>query len=315
MAVTPRKTTPISLEQSVELLVNTFSQVFGRPPTQNEAAFLQAQVWLETGRGRKTQNHNVGNITATSGWVNAGRPFWRPPWFDPNEFEKLPDGRTKDRYRKLHQLMLEKKAPSRFRAYGSFAEAFDDYISMLKRRFPTIVEAARTGDPATFALAVRDSRYCPDCDPRKTTNSFDRLSREVKASGLLSSLQEGAAPLPLPLTPEEQAGQGSFSEPSASPSFGEFGKRLVDYDMPTLREGAHSLGVQLWQRLVNIVLAHDEPMQIRAAELAEQSSPIARLKVDSDFGPVTAAATQALQEFRNLKADRVVGRRTWSSVP
>lgn len=319
----PRTLTPVSLADSAKLLIATFRRRFGREPTQNEAALLQSQLWLESGRGKKVIAHNVGNIMATSGWVKAGNKIWRPTWFDPEEFEQLPDGPAKDRYRRLHKAMKEKKAPSRFRAYPNMQAGYDDYIDLLARRFPTIVEAAGTGDPMQFAIAVRDSRYCPDCNPAKTSNSFGRLKREMLASGHFDSLQGGREPLPLDLTPEEKtsspgsAGGGrGFSSDSEQSSYGPEGKRLVDFDLPTLREGAHSAGVQLWQKLVNRVLSTDEEAlrQFQVALKGGGIQPQAALKVDSEFGPITGAATQAVQSIHGLKVDRVVGRRTWGAI-
>jgi flagellar protein FlgJ len=52
----------------------------------------------------------------------------------------------------------------RFRAYGSLAESFDDYVNLLKRS-PRYVEALRAGDDtAAFARGLARGGYATDPD-------------------------------------------------------------------------------------------------------------------------------------------------------
>lgn len=180
MAELERMPTPLSRHAAAQGLVGAYVEVFGRTPTRAEAELLLAQTWgLETGRGESVINFNWGNITGSY----QGN-FWRPPWFDPG-----PD--ASERTLRLHELMLKGQAPRSFRAYPNHEAGARDYIKLLRDKFPSILQAARSGNVRSFAVAVRDSRYCPDCDPNRTTPTFQAFVDEFRRDKVFAHLPTG----------------------------------------------------------------------------------------------------------------------------
>ncbi|ROR34914.1 flagellar assembly peptidoglycan hydrolase FlgJ [Inmirania thermothiophila] len=110
---------------------------------------LLAQAALETGWGRRvirrddgTSSHNLFNIKADARWQGPRVEV---------ETTEYRDGRA----------VRERAA---FRAYGSWAEAFDDYVAFL-RASPRYREAvAQAGRPAAFVRALAEGGYATDPD-------------------------------------------------------------------------------------------------------------------------------------------------------
>lgn len=165
-------------------------------PFKESGELLMAQLWLETARGKSMMNHNWGNLTANSSWPGD---FWRPPWFNLDEVNALPDGAEKTKLQRLHQGMLEGKVPQKFRAYATLVAGLEDYIKRLLFDFPSLVEAARTGDPATFATAIRTSKFTPDSNDESMTRTIASIAGEFAKRGLfagLPSVPKASAPVP-----------------------------------------------------------------------------------------------------------------------
>ena len=53
--------TPLDQKQIAEVLCESHTQEFGRPPSRNRLALSWAQVALENNRGKKVWNNNLGN--------------------------------------------------------------------------------------------------------------------------------------------------------------------------------------------------------------------------------------------------------------
>lgn len=144
---------------------------------RESASLLLALIWVETARGHVV-NNNVGNITASDAWPGGA---WRPPWFAPSSDPHLAE---------LHARMLAGQAPSAFRAYDSLPEGFADFARVLQHTFPSVLEAARTGDAAAFVSALHDSRYSTDYNARHIP-TFRDLS--AKFASLVASFPAGVA--------------------------------------------------------------------------------------------------------------------------
>lgn len=147
--------------------------------TRPGALLLLALVWVETGRGKSTVRHNVGNLMAR-GYRNGseysvwGGDYWRPEWFA-------------DESHRLHARMLAGTAPSAFRAYGSLVDGMGDYIALLKRK-PSLVAAANRGDVSGFVEALAET-YSPDYGTQHES-TFMQLSDEFRQDGLFAELPE-----------------------------------------------------------------------------------------------------------------------------
>lgn len=140
-----------------------------------QRALLRAHIHLENAGGRSVYQHNVGNISVSRAAQQSGVDYWAPPWRD-------------DASSPLHQLMLEGKEPSGFRAYPSLQAGLADYLRQLQTRFPSML-AART--PEQFVLAWKRSGYTPRLNVEATLRNFrplfDRYLGEPKGAlgGLL----------------------------------------------------------------------------------------------------------------------------------
>lgn len=149
MQIVPAVTTPVSADQARVYLVAAMPGI-----DRDTGTLLLALIWIETAGGH-LQNFNAGNITANDHWPGAA---WRPPWFS------LSTSATPHLVA-LHEAMLHGKAPSAFRAYGSMLEGFQDFARVLRSQFPSVLEAAASGDAAAFVRALHDSGYSHDYTP------------------------------------------------------------------------------------------------------------------------------------------------------
>lgn len=149
MQVVAAVSTPISAEHARDALVAAMPGI-----DRESASLLLSLIWVETGRGN-LQNWNAGNITAGPQWTGA---IWRPPWFEDTHGTWAGNPKLTD----LHARMLAGTAPSAFRAYNSATEGFADFVRQLKHTFPTVLEAASSGNPAAFVQALHDSGYSRD---------------------------------------------------------------------------------------------------------------------------------------------------------
>jgi hypothetical protein len=164
--VVARIPTPVTPEEALRQVAQSWPSVFDRGPTNDELALVLALAWIETARGTRCFNWNLGNITAGKSWPNDA---WRPPWFD---F----DGGTNvtDRNVKLHELMRQGKAPEAFRGYSSLEFGVLDYLRVLRAQYPDVLAAAATGDPDKFrdSLARMYSPEYSNPDATRTLGTF-----------------------------------------------------------------------------------------------------------------------------------------------
>lgn len=187
MIIVPVERTPLDQTEAAFELLEAFPEL-----DQEQAALLLSLIWLETGSGG-LNNHNPGNVTANDRW--PGRA-WRPPWFEVTE-------QSSERMRRLHELMLQGKAPKAFRAYTSASEGFQDFATVLKRDFPALLVAASTGDVPTFRKELA-RKYSADYTPRHDA-ALTQFRDQFRP--LVSHLTAPVNP-PAPSLPN---GEGSFS--------------------------------------------------------------------------------------------------------
>lgn len=224
---------------------------------------MLAQINIETANGEACNNNNPGNLTIEE---TTSRDFFRPLWYREEDA-------TTPRLKQLHDLMLEGKAPRAFRAYDTLDQGTADYVAELKKRYPSILRAAESGDAATFASAIKSSGYAPDA-PAGTDNTLRQMLQSYTKAGVYSGL---------PLVGTGGPSQPSQPPESDSPSpFSPLGSRA---DLPLLMVGSHGTAVELWQRLLGV---QDTGYFSSATE--EATKDFQRnygLKVDGKVGPVT----------------------------
>ena len=160
----PAKNTPQSAAQMREALDRL------APDLDNQQkAFILAHTALETRNFQSLKQFNVGNISTRD---DKGLPFWRPNWYA----EPGPD--ASERTKRLHQLMLEHKAPSAFRAYDTLDQGFGDYLRQMRGRFSPMLRARSASE---FVKEWRNTGYTPDLDVDATLPNFTSLARKFGA--------------------------------------------------------------------------------------------------------------------------------------
>jgi peptidoglycan hydrolase FlgJ len=137
------------------------SQATGVP-----TAFLVAQAALETGWGRSEPRAAAGQSSFNVFGIKAGRS-WNGPTVDAVTTEYV-DGVAQQRV-------------ERFRAYGSYAEAFSDYARLLVStpRYAAVVGAA---DATSFARGLQRAGYATD------PAYADKLTRIIGSQTLRTAL-------------------------------------------------------------------------------------------------------------------------------
>jgi flagellar protein FlgJ len=113
------------------------------------ASFMLAQAAHESGWGKReitakdgTPSYNVFGIKATSGWTGKVAEVQTTEYID---------GKAQ-------------KVTAKFRAYGSYEEAFKDYAKLIgsNERYAKVVAQAQTGSAEGFARGLQKAGYATD---------------------------------------------------------------------------------------------------------------------------------------------------------
>jgi hypothetical protein len=188
MAEFPAIRTPLTQADTAQAVRDAYVRVFGSLPSREAAELLTAQVWLENARGKAITANNIGNLSVKP---SDGVDYYRPPWFDRAAVEALPESDTRRaRYLQLNDRMHAGTAPSAFRAWASPQQGFDEWLGLLKRRYPAILQAADNGDPIAFAQAIYASGYCRDVECAKAGPSYRSLQAEIRKLGYFADLPQ-----------------------------------------------------------------------------------------------------------------------------
>lgn len=144
-----RRATPLSREQALAAI---------RPHVGNQdaAAMLTAQWSLETANGTRMFNFNFGGIKGTS-----------------------PQGLT---YRTLtHEGHgdTRRQITDNFRAYTSASQGAADFVSLIKRRYPSAYQAALAGDADAYVAALKKGGYFTG-DPAAYTRAVSSIYRSIR---------------------------------------------------------------------------------------------------------------------------------------
>lgn len=134
------------------------------------AEFMLGQAALESGWGRAeitgrdgSRSHNLFGIKATAQWKGRVVESWTTEYVNGKPEKRL----------------------ERFRAYDSYAHAFEDYarlISQSPRYAQSVAQAARSGNAAVFAHGLQNGGYATD--PRYA----EKLTRVINQTLHLSRL-------------------------------------------------------------------------------------------------------------------------------
>lgn len=131
----PRKT-PLAPSEIRAALATAYRSIHGEAIPERMLDVLSAQACTETAHGASMYNFNFGGIKGTSPEGFTAKLRTREV-FDGEEVT-IRDG---------------------FRAYSSATEGAKDYLNLLERRFPTALDAARSGDVDGFVTRLKAGRY------------------------------------------------------------------------------------------------------------------------------------------------------------
>jgi hypothetical protein len=123
----PKERTPVSLEEATKYIESGYERVFGGKPTPKQLAILVAQSAFETSWWKDMYNYNYGNLKGMgpSGLVT-----------------RLP---TSEGYGKNKISIVDG-----FRAYSDPFEGVDDYLELLRDKYPKASECMRKEDVDGF---------------------------------------------------------------------------------------------------------------------------------------------------------------------
>jgi len=152
--------TPLKPEEARSLIAGALERMTGEPPSKEQVAILTAQWAHETGRGASMYNYNFAGIKGTS---PAGLSVMQ---------------RTREGYGATERTITDN-----FRAYRTAEEGADDYVALLKRRFPAALDAAKSGDPAGCVHALKQAGYFTG-DEVAYTRSVTQMARELAPESL-----------------------------------------------------------------------------------------------------------------------------------
>ncbi len=151
--------TPITTEQASSLIAGALQRMTGEPPSKESVAILTAQWAHETGRGASMYNYNFAGIKGAS-----------PAGLSVSQ-------RTREGYGTSERTITDN-----FRAYRTAEEGADDYVSLLSKRFPAALDAAKSGDPAGCVRALKQAGYFTVTKPptRAPSRRSRRSSRRAR---------------------------------------------------------------------------------------------------------------------------------------
>jgi flagellar protein FlgJ len=130
------------------------------------AQYLVAHAALETGWGRAEPRHADGRPTFNLFGIKAGRNW---------------NGATAEAMTTEYVDGVPQRQVERFRAYGSYSEAFRDYAGLLVSN-PRYAGALDAQDPATFARGLQRGGYATD------PAYADKLTRIIGGATLRSAM-------------------------------------------------------------------------------------------------------------------------------
>lgn len=160
-----------SSEQPKKFISNLMDEAkIAEQRTGIPATFMLGQAALESGWGKAeivgrdgARSHNLFGIKATGNWK----------------------GRVVESITTEYVNGRPEKRLERFRAYDSYAQAFEDYAQLISRspRYASsVAQASRTGSVTTFAQGLQQGGYATD--PRYA----EKLSRVINQTITLSRL-------------------------------------------------------------------------------------------------------------------------------
>lgn len=154
--------TPLTPAAVIEALYNGFVAVCGRPPSARELCCHVAQWALETGHGKSCHRNNLGNLKAASSYTGLVTYFGcnevlngKVRWFHPSLDRAWPGHNA---WISRHPTSVANDNQCRWQAFETLEDGAAAQLRFFQRR-PRSFSAAGTGNPRTFAHALKLDRY------------------------------------------------------------------------------------------------------------------------------------------------------------
>lgn len=190
MAEVPATATPLAPEQTAPAFIRAWARVFPKSmPSRSQAEWLLALLWNENARGRAIIQHNWGNLSTHP---SRGGDYWRPPWFDRAKIEAMDEPRRSQMLH-IHERMLEGQEPEAFRAWPDQETGARQWISSLKRTFPSILRASKKNSAVAMQNAVYGSNYCVSPACKTIAPSYRKLRADIRRQGLFAGLPSSSS--------------------------------------------------------------------------------------------------------------------------
>ncbi|MCH2110500.1 MAG: glucosaminidase domain-containing protein [Polyangiaceae bacterium] len=152
--------TKLSVARAAAALEQAWTKELGSPPTPEAVAILTAQWSHETGQGTSMYNNNFGGIKGVG-----------------------PEGLTAAARTKEGYGAHEVKIVDHFRAYSTPESGAQDYVSLLRRKYPKALSAAQSGQAPEFVHALHQGGYFTG-SPQAYTASVTRRANSYLQKGL-----------------------------------------------------------------------------------------------------------------------------------
>jgi hypothetical protein len=154
--------TPLTPAAVIEALHSGFAAVVGRAPSAEELCCHVAQWALETGHGKSCHRNNLGNLKAAANYTGIVTYFGcnevlsgKVKWFHPELFRAWPGHMA---WIDAHPTSTSCDNQCRWQAFETLADGAAAQLRFFQRR-PRSFQAAATGNPRTFAHALKLDRY------------------------------------------------------------------------------------------------------------------------------------------------------------
>jgi hypothetical protein len=181
----PYQITNLSDVEFAEALREGYKTVFGKDPTAETLAGAWAQATLESGRPVKLPNNNVGNIKATTSWIDSGKPYFVK---DTSEF-------TESGKKYIH-------SQAKWRAYPTPAAGAAGYWQLIGNRYDQAMKWMAAGDPESASVALGVKGYYT-ASPKKYATAVGKIYKYFmdtvapQLPGLESAPAETPGPKPV----------------------------------------------------------------------------------------------------------------------
>lgn len=154
--------TPLTPAAVIEALYWGFVAVVGRHPSDRELCCHVAQWALETGHGKSCHRNNLGNLKAAASYTGLVTYFGcnevlkgKVCWFHPTLERAWPGHNA---WILAHPQSTANDNQCRWQAFMTLADGAAAQLKFFQRR-PRSFQAASTGNPRTFAHALKLDRY------------------------------------------------------------------------------------------------------------------------------------------------------------